>query len=162
MQTKIIVSLDQSTKCTGWAVFINHELIDYGHYSPKSKGDYLDRIVEIRKWLEKVLEKATDLKVEFVIEDILPNGNSNVTRKLANLQGVILEVCREYKIPVEIVKAVEWKSSCRIPKTVRKEEKLASQKFVTDKYNVVATEDESDAICIGYHYDIENNSLDWS
>ena len=162
--SKFIIALDQSTQLTGYAIFQDKDLIAHGVFSPS--GDYEHRIVKLRQWL---LDKLEPLKpnVEVYFEDIqlqdLGGGSIGVTtfKKLAHVQGALIVTCIEENIPYTIVPAATWRKTCGVKGRIRSEYKPAAQAHVLEKYEIQATEDEADAICIG-EYGVKNFSLDWS
>ena len=162
--SKFIIALDQSTQLTGYAIFQDKDLIAHGVFSPS--GDYEHRIVKLRQWL---LDKLEPLKpnVEVYFEDIqlqdLGGGSIGVTtfKKLAHVQGALIVTCIEENIPYTIVPAATWRKTCGVKGRVRSEYKPAAQAHVLEKYEIQATEDEADAICIG-EYGVKNFSLNWS
>ena len=162
--SKFIIALDQSTQLTGYAIFQDKDLIAHGVFSPS--GDYEHRIVKLRQWL---LDKLEPLKpnVEVYFEDIqlqdLGGGSIGITtfKKLAHVQGALIVTCIEEDIPYTIVPAATWRKTCGVKGRVRSEYKPAAQAHVLEKYEIQATEDEADAICIGEH-GVKNFSLDWS
>ena len=54
--SKILIALDESTVATGWSVFRNEELIDYGVFKEKSKN-VIERISNISKNVDKLFTK---------------------------------------------------------------------------------------------------------
>ena len=162
--SKFIIALDQSTQLTGYAIFQDKDLIAHGVFSPS--GDYEHRIVKLRQWL---LDKLEPLKpnVEVYFEDIqlqdLGGGSIGITtfKKLAHVQGALIVTCIEEDVPYTIVPAATWRKTCGVKGRVRSEYKPAAQAHVLEKYEIQATEDEADAICIG-EYGVKNFSLDWS
>lgn len=164
VDSKFIIALDQSTQKTGYAIFQNKQLIAHGVFNPS--GDYEHRIVKLRTWL---LDKLAPLKpnVEVYFEDIqlqdLGRGDIGVVtyKKLAHVQGALIVTCIEEEIPYTIVSSATWRKTCNVKGRVRSEYKPAAQAHVKQFYNIDATEDEADAICIGEH-GVKNFSLDWS
>lgn len=152
---KALLTLDQATTCTGWALWLNGELSDFGHLTPQ--GDYLERIVQLRAWVLFNIEHHNK-NIKIVIEDIQlqtnPGDNKSqnvlIYKKLAHAQGVLLELLTALKIEYEIMSSSTWKSRCGIKGTVRSEQKKNAQKFVTEIYKIKTTQDEADAICIGH------------
>lgn len=97
-------------------------------------------------------------------------GNNVYTFKiLAEVFGVIYELLIELDISVEAVLASVWKSKIGITSLQRPEQKLEAQSLVKNLYKKQATEDESDAICIGHSFlnkeraiKKSNEIFDWS
>ena len=149
-----LLALDQSSRITGWAVFDNGKLVNYGKFNAEVVGANIgDRLEFIRNKIRKLIE---DNQIEEVImEDIQMQGNvvNNVQtfKILAEVFGVISELLIEMKIPQSAVLASSWKSALGIKGRARAEQKQNAQKWVVDTYSVKPTQDECDAICIGAH-----------
>lgn len=164
-----VLALDQSSRITGWAIFDDKKLTKYGKFVA-SKEDIGERLYEIRDFVKKLI---VDWEIdEVVFEDIqLQNnvGNNVQTFKvLAEVFGIIDELLVEINIPHTAVLASSWKSTLGVKGRTRPEQKRNAQVYVEKTYNVKATQDESDAICIGSHYLIKSNKpipsagFDWS
>lgn len=157
-----ILALDQATRITGYSVFQNQELKEYGRISPKDQ-DINKRFVFIKNSVKKLIEKFNITKVYF--EDIQLQGNvgNNVKtfKSLAQLQGVLIVLLEELNIPYEIVHSQVWKSSVGIKGKNRTEQKKKAQQYVLENYNIKATQDEADAVCIGT-YGVNSIGFDWS
>lgn len=149
-----LLALDQSSRITGWAIFDNGKLVNYGKFNAEVVGANIgDRLEFIRNKICKLIE---DNQIEEVImEDIQMQGNvvNNVQtfKVLAEVFGVISELLVEMKIPQSAVLASSWKSALGIKGRARAEQKQNAQKWVIDTYSVKPTQDECDAICIGAH-----------
>lgn len=149
-----LLALDQSSRITGWAIFDNGKLINYGKFNAEVAGANIgDRLEYIRNKVQKLVE---DNKIEEVImEDIQMQGNvvNNVQtfKILAEVFGVISELLIEMKIPQSAVLASSWKSALGIKGRARAEQKQNAQAWVVNTYSVKPTQDECDAICIGAH-----------
>ena len=89
-----------------------------------------------------------------VIEDVANQKNVATVVKLARLQGAILEMRRKYgHATLEIIRPTEWRKGLKFRqgRTKRKELKEQAQAFVDEKFGKRVSEDEADAICIGYY-----------
>ena len=152
---KYILALDQSTSATGWALFKNKELYDYGVF--KTEGYEDSKIEDMRKWFEKKIDEITldptaDLKI--VLEDIQMQRNDVKTFKvLAHLQGVLINTFFRKKEKIQsglsIYYSSEWKSTCGIKGKSRTEQKNNAQLFILATYKIKVTQDTCDAICLG-------------
>lgn len=149
-----LLALDQSSRITGWAIFDNGKLVNYGKFNAEAAGANIgDRLEYIRNKVQKLIE---DNKIEEVImEDIQMQGNivNNVQtfKILAEVFGVISELLVEMKIPQSAVLASSWKSALGIKGRARAEQKQNAQSWVVNTYSIKPTQDECDAICIGAH-----------
>lgn len=165
-----LLALDQASKLSGWSVFINGELKDWGKIRTEQE-EIGKRLVTIRQEIIGLVKKYNINHIAF--EDIQLQtsvGNNVKTFKvLANVYGVVLELAQELNIPYTIVSSNTWKSTLKIVGKTRNIQKKNAQTFVLNTYGVKATQDESDAICIGTHMvnnlrygKIVNGSFDWS
>jgi hypothetical protein len=71
---------------------------------------------------------------------------------LAEVLGVLEELCAERKISHELIHSSSWKSGLGIKGRDRAAQKKNAQAYVAEVYNLKVSQDESDAICIGSHY----------
>ena len=157
-----LLSLDQSSRITGYAIFQDEQLIKYGKIELEDKNIGL-RLYKLRQEIEKIIK---EYNIEFVIfEDIQLQSNvqNNIStfKILSEVFGVIYELLTEMKIPNKSILAVTWKSKLKIKGKTRQEQKKSAQSFVLEKYNIKPTQDEADAICIGLS-EILNQDFDWA
>lgn len=147
-----ILALDQSSRITGYAVFINNQLAASGTFTVID--DYIpDRLVKIRNKVIGLIEQYNIDKV--LLEDIQMQtqvNNVSTHKILAEVLGVLEELCAERKIPHELIHSSSWKSGLNIKGRDRATQKRNAQAYVEEKYKLKVSQDESDAICIGSHY----------
>ena len=162
----IILALDQSTRISGWSVFENKELKEFGHWTETSDS-IGKRILNISNHIKDLINKYDPDLVVF--ENIqLQNRNIGVDtfQKLAWVQGAIISVLEEWDVEYKIIYASEWRKSCDFLKgndKHRNEQKKIAQQWVKDTYNLKCTQDEADAICIGVHATLQSEEVyDWS
>lgn len=147
-----LLALDQASVTSGYAVFKNGNLVDYGKFT--FNDDVIaERLVKIRaKVIELIEEHDID---EVAFEDIQMQGNvtNNVQtfKVLSEVFGVISEVLQEKKMKYTVVMSGTWKSTLGIKGRTRPEQKRNAQEYVLQTYNVKAIQDVCDAICIGTH-----------
>lgn len=145
-----ILALDQASRVSGWSVFINGELKDWGHLTT-NQDDIGERLVEIHNFIKNKVQEWNIDTIAF--EDIQLQssvGNNVKTFKvLANVYGVVLMTAVELNKNYEVIPSSTWKSKLQIKGRTRPEQKRNAQEFVLQKYNVKATQDECDSICIG-------------
>lgn len=162
-----LLALDQSSRITGWAVFDGEKLEAYGKIIYDSSTPIENRLYGLRSQIKKLIENYSIDEV--ILEDIQLQNNvvNNVQtfKTLAEVFGVLSELCVELKIPQSAVLASSWKSALGIKGRARAEQKKNAQQWVIDTYACKPTQDECDAICIG-RYKIKNNptiqGFDWS
>ena len=164
-----ILALDQASRTTGWAVFNDNTLLTYGKFTV-SEDDIGERLYAIKNHVQNLISKY-EIN-EIVFEDIQLQNNilNNVQtfKVLAEVFGILEELFTELKIPHSAVLASSWKSTLGIKGRTRPEQKKNAQLYVEQTYNTKATQDESDAICIGSHYltkkivPVSDAGFDWS
>lgn len=160
-----LLALDQSSRTSGFAIFIDGELRDYGTFT-MTDDNVGERLFKIR---EKVAQLIADNGIDYVaFEDIQLQkdkiNNVKTFKVLAEVFGVVYELVTELEIPNEAVFSNSWKSTCQIKGRTRDEQKKNAQLFVTTTYGIKASQDASDAICIGTHI-LKNEKkpdYDWS
>lgn len=147
----IILGLDLSSKSSGYSVFDNNKLIDYGCITSASSNLY-KRIDVMVQGIKEVLNKYSINHV--YIEDVLPDDvkhNQTVYKALTYLQGYILHLLDDYHLSYTFFTASQWRAKCGIH-TGRgiKRESLKSKdiEFVKNQYNIDVNDDIADAICI--------------
>ena len=158
-----LLSLDQSSKVTGYAVFIDGELKTYGKIDLKD-SDVGIRLTQLRKELIKLI---MDNDIDYIaFEDIYMDGqkvnNVQTFKVLAEVFGVCYELFTELEIPCEAVLAGTWKSTLGIKGKTRPEQKKGAQEYVKTRFQVNVIQDVADALCIGAHIIRSNDYYDWS
>ena len=158
-----LLALDQASVITGYAIFEEDKLVDYGKitFADEEIGP---RLVVLRNTIKDMIDKNNITTVAF--EDIQMQasvGNNVKTFKvLANVYGIILELCEELQIKYKIISSNTWKSTLKIKGKNRSEQKKNAQNYVQERYNVKCTQDEADAICIGTHMIIAESGISWA
>lgn len=157
-----LLALDQSSRTTGYAIYVDGKLNNYGKFTLEDEDIGL-RLVKFR---DKIIQLLNDYEInEVAFEEIQMQNNvvNNVQtfKILSEIYGVLQELVTELNIPYTIVSSNTWKSTMKIPKTKREEEKKRAQALVYQLFQVKATQDEADAICLGAHVVIsQKNSWD--
>lgn len=154
--TQNILAVDQASRTSGYAIFQDGQLTACGTFT-FDDSDIPQRLVKIRNKVILLIQQYDINKV--LLEDIQLQGQTNnvSTHKiLAEVLGVLEELCAELKIPHEVIHSQTWKSVLSIKGRDRATQKRNAQIFVADTYNVKAAQDACDAICIGASY-IKNN-----
>lgn len=143
-----ILALDQASK-TGWSLFEDSTLMDYGILDCSGIRDNVKRHSELKKKINKLIKKT---KAEvIVIEDTQQQFNINTFKVLTELLGVLKNTFHEQDLAFIVSKSSEWRRVCGIKGKKRKEQKENAQLWVRLKFGVRVSEDEADAICIGWY-----------
>lgn len=158
--TTRILALDAATGITGYALYDDKILVNYGTFKTSAALPAVERINAMKNWLKAALK---EWEPDFVgIENIqlqkygpsAAQAQVKTFQTLANLQGVILDTIFEACIDSDLVYPSEWRSYCGISDgdQHREARKKAAQAKVRIWYDLQCTEDEADAICIGKYF----------
>lgn len=162
----MILSVDPSTKASGWAVFDNeHNLIDYGVFTRQEDVDSgrinrNKRIIYMVQQLESIVEKY---HIDSIVEEDVPPAinNSDTVLALGNLQGAMIFMAMKHNIPIDFIPVPRWHSYYSILKK-NGDLKEQSIRMTNEKYglNLVYKspsskfneDNQSDAILIGHYW----------
>ena len=158
----VILALDQATQISGFSVWIDGALNCYGKHE-WDDADIHKRIHKICIWVEGLIDQYAPDKL--VIENIQYQNNIATFQKLAQLQGAIIEIAQQLNLTCEILAPTEWRAICNFLKgneKNRQAQKKIAQEWVLKTFGKKCTQDEADAICIGFAADkAAGNELNW-
>ena len=166
-----ILSLDLSTKSSGWAYFEDGILKDHGCIT-SSSTDLIKRIYIMRDGIAEILDKYAVTKI--VVEEVRPEGgygvgNTKTHRALMWLQAATAFLIHDNysSIEIEYIYPSSWRANLGIKNgrgIKRQTLKEADIEYVQNKYNILVNDDEADAICIGLsQYQKEDtNEINWA
>ncbi len=145
-----ILSLDQSTRCTGWSYYDDGQYVKSGVIT-KDNDNTDRRVVEMGLAIcKKIKEFQPDL---VVFEDTQNQNSVKTVIHLARLQGCIMLYCGSKKIKFKILHPAEWRKQLDFkqgPKVKRDELKQQSRDYVKNILKLsIESEDENEAICLG-------------
>lgn len=144
-----ILCLDQATKISGYSLFENKKLITYGKLQANEKEK--NPIERMKQMQEKIIQLIDEIKPNFIVfEDIQFQQNYGTFKQLGQLQGILMAELFKLDIGFQIIEPSAWKSFCGIKGRKREEQKKNTQAFVKTMYKVNVSEDEADAIGIGF------------
>ena len=145
-----VLSLDQSTRCSGWAYFENNEYVCSGVVDmSKSELETDKRSFEMAKALWKIIKKYKPDCL--IIEDAQQQNNVKTVITLARLAGMIIGYAEAHGVTVHILLPSQWRAALSYsqgPKVKRAELKKQSAEHVKSNYGFDLPEDENEAICI--------------
>lgn len=157
-----ILSLDQSTSCTGYSIFDNGELIEYGALKPSKKLNDVNMYSMFLKIVE-LIEKTNPDKI--LIEDVYMKMQKIYNKKekkvgtmfnvathkvLSNLQGMLIAYFMLHQIEFEIIHPSSWQKMIKKKGIVNKDD---TKSFVNEKYSInIKNDNISDSIAIGRFY----------
>lgn len=152
-----ILALDQATKVTGYSIFDDGKLVKVGTFTTSS-DDEIARVVSVKNWFISMLQ---NWKPDYVgIEGIQYQpktfdgdsvGSVTLFQTLAHLQGTLLVTCHENDIQYRVCPTNTWRNICGVKGRARTDKKRSMQMIAKQWYNINVTDDEADAIGIGYY-----------
>jgi Holliday junction resolvasome RuvABC endonuclease subunit len=152
-----VLAFDQATITSGWSVYDSGHLIKYGKWQSEG-NNHTERVSKTKQWVASMIENWHPDIVAF--EDIqlqqLESGrNESVTtyKKLASLQGVLINYTYEKGIPFSVVPPGTWRNYNQIKGRSRSDQKKNAQIKVKTLFDINVTNDEADAILIGRYVD---------
>lgn len=158
------IAFDQSSNESGFSVYKDKELIEYGKF--KTKGfEFFEKVIETQEFMYRVIEKyyQEGEKIKIALEDIQyqPGAGVDTFKRLAQLQGVLaVSIMRNFEeAEIEFIYASTWKSTNGITGKGRAQQKRNAQAKIEELYSVKVTQDEADAILIGHH--ISHKEMNW-
>jgi Holliday junction resolvasome RuvABC endonuclease subunit len=144
-----VLSMDQSTRVTGFAVFDDGQYVKSGVIDLHKIKDTDERskqmAVEICKLIGDVKPEVT------IIEEVQQQSNTATVIKLARIQGVAIGFCAAHNIDLHILTPTRWRSSLGYqqgPGIKREQLKKQSLDFVKNNFKLELIEDEAEAVCI--------------
>ena len=147
----VVVSMDQSTRCSGYAVFENGQYVESGVIDMnKSKLETDARSFEMAKALWKVIKKYKP--EHLVLEDVQNQTNAKTMIILARLAGMIIGYAEAHHVKVHILQPSKWRAALQYSqgsKVKRGELKKQSLDYVKKNLGLNIPEDQAEAICQG-------------
>ena len=149
------LAIDNALAVSGWAIFEDKKLVEWGKFTTKATDPIEERLGQIIDALDMFYSKY---KFDMILfEDCQAQSNRNLQtyHKLSMVKAMILYWCGTVKIPYECSSPSHWRSVLKEKCGVtfgrnRANQKAAAKQFVKNHFNVTASEDECDAICLGY------------
>lgn len=144
-----ILSMDQSTRITGWALFEDSHYVKSGvidlHKIKDTDGRSKQMAVEICKLIENAKPDCV------IIEEVQQQSNTSTVIKLARIQGVAIGFCAAHNIDLHILTPSRWRAILGYqqgPKVKREVLKQQSLDFAKNNFKLELIEDEAEAVCI--------------
>lgn len=147
------MALDQASRTTGWAIYDNKNLVTSGHFSIPANKTMQQRLISFVNHLSELIEKYNVEKIYY--EGIQYQNNIETYKKLAYIQAMIIYTTTIDNIPILELSPSHWRSIIKDKNGIkfgrsRIEQKQKAQEFVKEFFDKEVTEDEADAICLGY------------
>ena len=144
-----ILSFDQASVITGWALFEDGQYVDSGVIKKNKDMPIADRVPAMAL---AICAKIKEVKPDVVILEDIQNQNSVKTVvDLARLQGGIIMYCANKHIPIHIYHPSTWRRELNFTqgsKTKRDALKEQAADYVKGLGFEIENIDESEAICI--------------
>ena len=162
------LSIDNALAVSGWAIWEDNTLLSHGVIKTKSTEEIGHRLISLRNELDALITMWNVDKVFFEDCQSQNNRNQQTYHKLSMVKAVILLVCADRELPHVCFSPSSWRSVLNNRfkfkfGRVRTEQKIRAKEFVKEHFQIEATEDECDAICLGYAGILEENKnkSDW-
>ena len=155
-----ILSLDQSSRFTGYAVYEDTNLIKWGlintHHYSSSENRYNAMCAAIDKLL-------IDYKPDVVVfEDVSMRQSIKTLIQLSRLQGSIIYMATSKGIEYRIYAPTQWRGIIGLKqgsKIKRPELKKEAIDFVKQIYEIDINDDTAEGVCIGLAYLYDENLI---
>ena len=149
------LAIDNALAISGWAIFEEENLLKFDIFKTKSTDPLGKRLSDIYSEICDFIE-SNDIDFIF-FEDCQQQSNRNVQtyHKLSMVKGIVEFTCFQEEKECECLSPSSWRSVLKNKfgfnfGRARTEQKAKAKEFVKDHFNVTASEDECDAICLGY------------
>ena len=167
----MLLSLDLSTKSSGFAVFDGDKLIQSGCITSAST-DMIKRIHIMTDGIQLLLDNYLDIDT-IVVEEVRPEGGYGVGNQKTHKALMYLQAALEFlvhdnyskRVKIEYIYPSSWRAAIGIKtgrgvkRTSLKEADIA---FVEETFGITVNDDEADAICIGFAHNKEvDNEINW-
>lgn len=166
----IVMGIDASTTSTGWSIFKDKELVDYGCIKPLG-DDWRERLIDEGPELKKIVEKYHPEIV--YMEDVPLKGKILKTLViLGAVQGFLYGVFSSLHVKIEFLLPSKWRSDIGLfdgtkdgtkrdimkEKAIEKANKLfgLKLKYVSPK-SLKNEDDTAEAILIAYSQIVKHN-----
>ena len=156
----IYLSLDQSSRITGWAIFEDKKMTNCGQFAIKANKIMQERLDNFISELEILITTFNPDKIFY--EGIQYQSNAETYKKLAYIQAMIIFCTSALNIEIKELAPSHWRSILKDEFNwnfgrSRAEQKAKSKAFVEKYFNTITSEDTCDAICLGYAGILEEN-----
>ena len=156
-----ILSLDQASRCTGYAVYDGTDLIKWGLIDLHKEKDVEIRYDQMCNEIYALIKRYKPNLVVF--EDVSLRTSIKTLIVLARLQGAIISMATLNNAKYHIYAPTQWRSILNIKqgnKIKRPQLKPEAIDYVKQCYGITEiNDDEAEGLCIGLAYLKEHNML---
>lgn len=160
-----VLSVDQGTKISGYAIFQNEQLIASGILKGNEKYGTRMRMYDMVEQISNLIDEyRPDI---LVLEEPFAKVNLHVFEVLCELFGILGYVAHKKEVSLATYSAAVWRAEIELKGKQRAEQKAKAIEFVKTIFNMDCSEDESEAILIGYSHlhrtkgEKDEQRLDW-
>lgn len=125
-----VLGLDMSSQKSGYALFVNGKLKDYGLWELNSstEHDWRQRIAFMADCVNKYCRgRAVDI---IYVEDVPPIlENTQTIKVLSALQGMLISVATQYDIEIKFIPVKTWKQKIGINLVASKENNACKKRI---------------------------------
>src|SRR5574344_1112373 len=135
----MIMSLDMSTTCIGWAIFDKDNLVECGKLIPTVKElEWRDRIQNFIPQLHNLMKKYMPTKVYAENVPLVHNKAMLTLVQLGAVQGALIGLCYSHNVEVEFIQVATWRSNLGLldEKKHRDELKVKSFELANKLFNL--------------------------
>lgn len=148
-----ILSLDQSTACTGYALFNDTDLLRWGVIDCHKIKDSTERVESMIIQMCELIEES---KCEYVVfENIQMQTSVQTVMLLARLQGAIIYYCAAHHIPYMMYLPTQWRKIIGFNQGQghnRSDLKQQAIEYIKESYRIHVKDDVAESITIGLAY----------
>lgn len=105
----VIMGIDASTTSSGWSIFNNGKLVDYGVIKPKG-SDWRGRLIAQGPEIRKIIKKYRPDKIYMEDVPLKKSGGSMTLVILGAVQGAILGIAASYGVEIDFLSPSQWRS----------------------------------------------------
>ena len=144
----ILIGIDSSTKRTGYSIFRNAVLVNYGVINLEK---IKDTDLKFNSMCLDILNLLNTYKPKILVAELTSMERNAVTqRKLTMILGVIYGWCLQNDCECIFYRAKEWRSLISQHYSSKREEvKKWAMDYVKEHYQIVVSDDVAEAILIG-------------
>lgn len=146
---EILLSLDQGTQISGYAVYEGTSLLTSGTVASKIKDSRLRMFQMCQNIIEIIKEYQPN---RIIIEEPFAKNNIHVFQVLCEFFGMILYIANDLDIPLTSYSAAVWRAEIELKGKNRQEQKIKAMDFVKTTFDIDCSDDEAEAILIGYSH----------
>ena len=146
-----VLSLDQSTRISGWSYFLDGQYVESGIIDMhKSKLETEERSFLMAKEIWKIIKKYNPQYL--VLEGVQQQSNPSTMIILARLAGMVIGYAEAHNIETHILLPSQWRKQLGYSqgaKVKRQELKQQSIGYVKENFGLDLPEDQCEAIAEG-------------